>query len=60
MWVLFLTVIDFLCDLGPSHLVFGCIVVELGGKDLTGSKLRCLIFQYLNSVTGEIAPRKVG
>lgn len=53
-------VIDFLCDLGPSHLRSDSIVVELSGKDLTGSKLRCSIFQRLSSVTGKIALEKVG
>lgn len=47
------SLIDFLCDLGPSHLRFDSIAVELSGKDLTGSKLRCSVFQHLSSVTGE-------
>lgn len=52
--------IDFLCDPGPSHLRFDSLVVELGGKDLTGNKLRCSVFQHPSSVTGKIAPKKVG
>lgn len=58
MQVCSLTLIDFLCDLGPTHLQFDDLVVELGGKDLIGSKLRCSIFQHLNAVTGETAPKK--
>lgn len=38
------SVIDFLCDPGPSHLQFDSVVIELSGKDLTGSKLRCSVF----------------
>lgn len=53
------SIIDLLCDPGPSHLRSDSIVAELGGKDLSGSKLRCSVFQRLSSVTGKTALEKV-
>lgn len=60
MQVLFLTWSLIFCVTWGQVTYFDDIVVELGGKDLPGSKLTCSIFRHLRSVSGKIAPTEVG